>query len=459
MPFPTWRRWFARTPSAAAPASETEHAEAATAPALAAAAPEHGRSTAPERSGLRERSALRVGIPRVLNVWSTHQFWIGCLTALGISPDAIVFSSETSEDQFREFGRGRGAVDCCYPVKCMSGHYGELVFGQKQKIDVLLSPLIYTLPSFLRGHVQGTYACTRVMAGPENIKAGFLKEGDLFAQNGIRYVSPFVSLGEPDLVPAQLQPTLGEALGVDAVAMRRAVEAGYRALAAFDAKMRRWSRELLTRCAREGRPCLLVLGRPYHMDPGIGHEIEGQVQAAGYPILWAQYLPTDEDLLDWLFGEEVRAGQIAHPLDLSDVWLSSYSSNTNELLWGAKFAARCPWITCVLRLSSYECGMDQPTFTPVQKIVEASGTLLFKFGDLDATKPAGSIRIRVETIVHYLQKQSRSIIERKLSYLTPPCPLLRDEGRPDGKPQTDVAEPPAASERTERQTTSQPAIG
>ena len=90
---------------------------------------------------------------------------------------------------------------------------------------------------------------------------------------------------------------------------------------------------------------------------------------------------------------DVRRGRAVgtnpHALDISDVWLSSYSGNTNEILWGAKFAARCPWITCVLRLSSYECGMDQPTFTPVQRIVEASGTLFFKFGDLDSTKPTG----------------------------------------------------------------------
>ena len=130
-------------------------------------------------------------------------------------------------------------MDCCYPVKCMSGHYGELLFGQREKIDILLSPMIYTLPSFLRGHVQGTYACTRVMAGPENIKAGFLKEGDVFARNGIRYVSPFVSLGEPALVPDQLYEALGDVFDVEAAAMRRAVEAGYRALTAFDDRMRR----------------------------------------------------------------------------------------------------------------------------------------------------------------------------------------------------------------------------
>ena len=63
-----------------------------------------------------------------------------------------------------------------------------------------------------------------------------------------------------------------------------------------------------------------------------------------------------------------------------------------------------PWIACVVRLSSYECGMDQPTYTPVQRIVERSGTLFFSFQDLDSTKPAGSVKIRVETIAHYLKK-------------------------------------------------------
>ena len=64
------------------------------------------------------------------------------------------------------------------------------------------------------------------------------------------------------------------------------------------------------------------------------------------------------------------------PFDLGDVWTSSYSANTNEILWGAKFAARLPWVACAVRLSSYECGMDQPTYTP-HAIVEGTGTLFF----------------------------------------------------------------------------------
>src|ERR1017187_4905340 len=107
MPFPTLQTWFAKTPSVAPPR--------------------------------KDRSEIRVGIPKVLNVWSTHQFWVGFLRDLGIADENIVFSSDTSEEQGREFGKGRGTVDCCYPVKSISGHYGELIFGQKKKIDILLS--------------------------------------------------------------------------------------------------------------------------------------------------------------------------------------------------------------------------------------------------------------------------------------------------------------------------------
>jgi predicted nucleotide-binding protein (sugar kinase/HSP70/actin superfamily) len=67
--------------------------------------------------------------------------------------------------------------------------------------------------------------------------------------------------------------------------------------------------------------------------------------------------------------------------------------------------------------------MDQPTYTPTQKIVEATKTLFFKFGDLDSTKPSGSIKIRVETIVHYMAKYSQEIMQRKLDWLAPRCPL------------------------------------
>lgn len=49
--------------------------------------------------------------------------------------------------------------------------------------------------------------------------------------------------------------------------------------------------------------------------------------------------------------------------------------------------------------------------------------MFFKFGDLDSTKPSGSIKIRVETIVHYMAKYSGEIVRKKMGWLAGECPL------------------------------------
>src|SRR5712671_4535097 len=138
MPIPILQTWFGKKASAASPRPP------------------------------KDRSGIRIGIPKVLNVWSTHQFWVGFLRDLGISSENIVFSSDSSEEQGREFGKGRGTVDCCYPVKAISGHYGELIFGQKRKIQIILSPMIYSLPVPVREHGRtgsGSQADLRLYEG------------------------------------------------------------------------------------------------------------------------------------------------------------------------------------------------------------------------------------------------------------------------------------------------------
>ncbi len=202
----------------------------------------------------KDRSKLRVGIPKVLNIWTTHQFWVGFLKALGISSENIVFSSDTSEEQGREFGKGRGTVDCCYPVKAMSGHYGELIFGQKNKVSVILSPMIHSLPSLLHGHVVDTVTCTRVMAGPENIKAGFMKERDIFAENNIVHASPFVSLGDRHMVAEQLFTGLKDVFDLDLEEATRATAAGFAALDKFTSKARQHSRDILNGARKISAP-------------------------------------------------------------------------------------------------------------------------------------------------------------------------------------------------------------
>ena len=357
---------------------------------------------------------LRIGIPRVLNQWSTPRFWTAFFEALGVSRRNVVYSSPTSDEQQKLYSEGRGGVDCCYPVKCLSGHYGELLTGLKKPVDVLFTPKVVSLRSFLGGDVVDCLACPRVMAGPESTRGGFVREGDAFSEKSVHYVSPVVNMAEPRLMARQLTIALSPVFpGLTERETAAAIDVAWNEQDSFDTKNRTTAREILERCEAEDRPAILVLGRPYHMDPGIGHEIENELQAEGYPVIWGQHLPHDSDILDRLFGSDITSGDLLSAFDISDVWKSSYSANTNELVWAARFGARHPAIAAAIRFSSYECGMDQPTYTPVQKILESRGTLFFAFQDLDATKPTGSVRIRTETIAYYLQQRGQAIMQEK----------------------------------------------
>jgi hypothetical protein len=66
-----------------------------------------------------------------------------------------------------------------------------------------------------------------------------------------------------------------------------------------------------------------------------------------------------------------------------------------------------------LELSNFKCGHDAPIYTVVEEIVEHSGTPYFCFKDIDENKPAGSIKIRIETIAYFLKRYREDIIDRR----------------------------------------------
>src|SRR5215831_18324430 len=96
-------------------------------------------------------------------------------------------------------------------------------------------------------------------------------------------------------------------------------------------------------------------------------------------------------------------------MDISDCWKNSYSENTSQKVWAAKFTARHPNLVA-LELSSFKCGHDAPIYTVVEETVTKSGTPYFSFKDIDENKPAGSIKIRVETIGYFLKRYREDLV-------------------------------------------------
>src|SRR4029077_18284488 len=146
--------------------------------------------------------------------------------------------------------------------------------------------------------------------------------------------------------------------------------------------------------------------------PGLNHDILEEFQKLGYPVFTQASLPTDEEIIWRLFGDEVRAGVVKHPMDITDAWKNSYSENTSQKVWAAKYTARHPNLVA-LELSSFKSSPDAPIYTVVEETVTKSGTPYFSFKDIDENKPSGSIRIRVETISYFLKRHREDMVARK----------------------------------------------
>jgi predicted CoA-substrate-specific enzyme activase len=349
------------------------------------------------------RAELRIGIPRVLGMYTTAPLFRTYFESLGLPARNVVFSDFTSASLYKE-GAKRGAIDPCFPSKVAIPHVHNLLYVKHEKnpLDIIFFPMIDDVPSEMQSAI-GHRICPTIVATPEATRAAFTKESDIFARKGIRFMNTFVNIGQPGLFRRQMYHAFRDVLGVSAAENERAIAAGLEAYAAFQSELRERARGELRRLERENRIGIVVLGRPYHADHGINHQILAEFQKLGYPVFTPSTLPTDPDVLEPLFGEEVRAGIIADPMDIRDVWKNAYSENSNWKIWAAKFAARHPNLIA-LELNSFRCGHDATIFSLIEAVVESSGTPFFAFRDLDENKPSGSIRIRIETIHHFLER-------------------------------------------------------
>ncbi len=352
---------------------------------------------------MQRRDHLRIGMPRVLNMYVYAPFFSAYFESLGVPGGNLVYSDFTSPELYRE-GSGRGAIDPCFPAKIGIAHVHNLLFAKhaKKKLDLIFFPMIDKLQTPLV-NLQGSNACPTVTVTPETVKAAFTKEGNVFADQGVEYLDPLLDLGDRKLLGQQLFQALEPWLGLSPEENARAIDVAFRELAAWEADIRGRARAVMDQLERENRLGIVVLARPYHHDPGLNHEILEEFQKLGYPVFSQTTLPLDVDLLERLFGDEVRSGAITSPLDIQDVWKNSYSTSTNHKVWAAKFTARHPNLVA-LELSSFKCGHDAPIYTTVESIIERSGTPYFSFKDIDENKPTGSIKIRVETIHYFLKR-------------------------------------------------------
>ena len=317
---------------------------------------------------LPEESAPRgiIGIPRVLNMYENYPFWATFFKELGFR----VVLSPYSDRKIYELGMESIPSESeCYPAKLAHGHVQWLV---NQGIKTVFHPCVFFEHQETEG-AQNHYNCPIVVSYAENLKNNVeaITDGD------VKYIRPFIAFTSEKTAADRLVKTAAEEWNIPEKEVRAAVHAAWVEQQNAKAVIREEGSRVYESMRTNGGRGIVLVGRPYHIDPEINHGIPELIASYGLTVFTEDSLPVDDSL--------------PH-LRVVDQWV--YHS---RLYKSAQFVAQRDDLELV-QLNSFGCGLDAVTTDQVSEILEKSNKL-YTLLKIDEVNNLGAVRIRIRSLL------------------------------------------------------------
>lgn len=333
-------------------------------------------------TSLRESERGTVGLPMALGMYELAPLWHALFTDLGIR---VVFSGPSSRDLYMKGQFSIPSDTACYPAKIMHGHMEQLV---EMGVDAIFYPCLTYNMNENTG--DNHYNCPVVAYYSE------LLHGNMESVRSTDFWYPYLNINNQREMTKGLYAFLGDKLGgFTKGEIRHAVKT---ALAAYDKWMAdvRAEGEAAIRWARaRGNRIMVLAGRPYHVDPEIGHGIDKLATALGFAVV-------TEDSVSHL------AGDAKLPVNVLNQW--TYHA---RLYAAAQYVSTQPDMQMV-QLVSFGCGLDAITTDEVRAILESNGKLYTQI-KIDEITNLGAVTIRMRSLIGALEyaSEAKRILGRK----------------------------------------------
>ena len=311
-----------------------------------------------------------IGIPMALGMYELYPLWHGIFTSLGFR----VVASEQSTT--RTYKRGQFSIPsdtACYPAKLMHGHVEELIDGG---CDFLFYPCL----SYNVNEKDGDnhYNCPVVAYYSE------LLAGNVESLSKTRFLYPYLNVNN-DRVLARglLEALLPYFPDLTKKELRAAVSAGRESYARYMEAVRREGEYAVKYAEKHGKRLMILAGRPYHIDPEIGHGIDKLAVSLGFVVV-------SEDSICHLTSHQ--------PVRVLNQW--TYHA---RLYRAARYATEHQNAELV-QLVSFGCGVDAITTDEIRPILEEKGKFYTQI-KIDEITNLGAVRIRLRSLLGALEQK------------------------------------------------------
>lgn len=320
-----------------------------------------------------ENKRGRIGFPLALGMYELYPLWNGIFTHLGF--EAVLSGLSTREI----YSLGQYSIPsdtACYPAKIMHGHMEKLI---NENVDAIFYPcLSYNIDE---GASDNHYNCPVVAYYPE------LLNGNMDDLKNHKFLYPYLNINDRKQLVKELHKYLGEAFPDAKISKREAkaaVEHGFAQYEAYMQSVRDEGMNAIEYAHKNGKRILILAGRPYHIDPEIGHGIDKLAKSLGFVVV-------SEDSV-WRLAKNPPA------VNVLNQW--TYHS---RLYNAAQFAVENSDVELV-QLVSFGCGVDAVTTDETRAILESAGKLYTQI-KIDEITNLGAVKIRLRSLIGALDER------------------------------------------------------
>ena len=319
-----------------------------------------------------ENARGTIGLPAALGMIELAPFWHALFTSLNIR---VIFSGFSSRELYTLGQYSIPSDTACYPAKLMHGHIETLI---REKPDAIFYPcLTYNVDEKI---ADNHFNCPVVAYYSE------LLSGNMESLGSIPFLYPYLHINDPKTLAKQIHEMVEGRFGHFTLSeVRRAVAAANQAYDKWMADTRAEGERAIEFARANGKRIMILAGRPYHIDPEIGHGIDRVASSLGFVVV----------------SEDSVAG-LAEPAKVSVLNQWTYHA---RLYNAAKYAAAQP-DTELVQLVSFGCGLDAITTDEVRSILEAHGKLYTQI-KIDEITNLGAVTIRLRSLLGALELAAR----------------------------------------------------
>ena len=316
-----------------------------------------------------EGSRGTVGLPLALGMYELLPLWHTVFKELGFK---VLVSGFSTRKLYQKGQYSIPSDTACYPAKIMHGHIEELI---EREVDAIFYPCLSYNVNEKKG--DNHYNCPVVAYYSE------LLQGNVESLKSTQFLYPYLNINNKKELTKELFAALKDRFGVAKSEVKRAVERGLDAYKRWMNDVRYMGAKALRTARDKGKRIMVMSGRPYHIDPEIGHGIDKLASSLGFVVV------SEDSITDLADAPRVRV-------------LNQWTYHA-RLYAAAKFACENKDVELV-QLVSFGCGIDAITTDEVRGILEEKGKLYTQI-KIDEITNLGAVKIRLRSLIGALDER------------------------------------------------------